>query len=198
LTLPDGTRVWLNAASSLTYPTSFSGNERRVSVTGEAYFEVAHNQQLPFRVSVNNRTTIEVLGTHFNVNAYSDEASISTTLLEGKVKVMAGKKFQMLSPGQQAQVSASMDLRWNKNADLRETIAWKNGAFSFNQADLPTVLRQLSRWYNIQVEYLGKIPEAKFTGEIGRSLTLDQVLKGLAKTRINYRIETGNKLLIMP
>jgi len=198
LILPDGTGVWLNAASSISYPTAFTGNERSVTVTGEAYFEVAKNEKMPFRVKAGN-TTVDVLGTHFNINAYKDEASINTTLLEGAVRVSASQQQQQLRPGQQARVKANgTSIQVVDHADISEVMAWKAGFFSFNDADLPTVMRQLSRWYNVEVTYEGRIPQRVFTGEIGRNLTLSQVLKGLTKTRIKYRIENGNRIVIQP
>ncbi len=198
LILPDGTGVWLNAASSISYPTAFTGNERSVTVTGEAYFEVVKNEKMPFRVKAGN-TTIDVLGTHFNINAYKDEASINTTLLEGAVRVNVSQQQQQLRPGQQARVPANgASIQVVDHADISEVMAWKAGFFSFNDADLPTVMRQLSRWYNVEVKYEGNIPQRVFTGEIGRNLTLSQVLKGLTKTRIKYRIENGNRIVIQP
>lgn len=198
LILPDGTTVWLNAGSSISYPTAFAGAERSVSITGEAYFEVARNEKMPFRVKAGN-TTIEVLGTQFNINAYKDEASINTTLLEGAVRVSALQQVQTLKPGQQAQVNTQTGaLQVSNHVDVNEVMAWKKGFFSFTDADLPTVMRQLSRWYNVQVTYEGDIPQRAFTGEIGRDLTLSQVLKGLTKTRIKYRIENGNRIIIQP
>lgn len=196
LILPDGTTVWLNAGSSISYPTAFAGAERSVSITGEAYFDVAKNEKMPFRVKAGN-TTIEVLGTEFNINAYKDEASINTTLLTGAVRVSALQQVQMLKPGQQARVSAGA-MQVINHVDINEVMAWKKGFFSFTDADLPTVMRQLSRWYNVQVTYEGDIPQRLFTGEIGRDLTLAQVLKGLTKTRIKYRIENGNRIIIQP
>lgn len=198
LILPDGTGVWLNAASSISYPTAFTGNKRNVTVTGEAYFEVVKNEKMPFRVKAGN-TTIDVLGTHFNINAYKDEASINTTLLEGAVRVNVSQQQQQLRPGQQARVPANgTSIQVVDHADISEVMAWKAGFFSFNDADLPTVMRQLSRWYNVEVKYEGNIPQRVFTGEIGRNLTLSQVLKGLTKTRIKYRIENGNRIVIQP
>jgi transmembrane sensor len=199
LVLPDGTKVWLNAASSITYPTVFAGNERSVSITGEAYFEVAKASNRPFRVKINETTEVEVLGTHFNVNAYADEPSINTTLLEGSIKVKVGSKMRILVPGQQARVnSTGATVKLVKDADVEEVVAWKNGLFSFKDANLETVMRQLSRWYNIDVRYEGDIPARAFNGKIGKTLTLNQLLKGLAKTRIKYRIEDGNKITIIP
>ncbi|MBO9729662.1 MAG: FecR domain-containing protein [Chitinophaga sp.] len=198
LILPDGTTVWLNAGSSINYPTAFAGSERKVTITGEAYFEVAKNEKMPFFVKANN-TTIAVLGTHFNINAYKDEASTNTTLLEGAVKIITPQQQQTLKPGQQARVAAAgQGIQVVDHVDLIQTVAWKDGFFYFNDADIPTVMRQLARWYNVEVTYEGNIPERAFTGEIGRNLTLSQVLKGLAKTRIRYRIENGNRIVIQP
>ncbi len=199
LTLPDGTKVWLNAASSITYPTAFTGKERNVSVTGEAYFEVAANEAMPFRVSVGDKTRIDVLGTHFNVNAYTDEPSINTTLLEGAVKINAGEQKRVLLPGQQAQVARSTgQLQRIAQVNVNETVAWKNGTFAFTNASVPEVLRQLARWYNLEVVFQGAVPDITFTGEIDQDLTLSQVLQGLSKVHIHYRLEAGNKLVILP
>jgi ferric-dicitrate binding protein FerR (iron transport regulator) len=196
LTLPDGTKVWLNAASSIYYPTAFNGKERRVEISGEVYFEIAKNEKMPFYVKSGIQET-EVLGTHFNINAYTDENAISTTLLEGSIRVnYTGHTSVIVKPGQQTQLTDH--LKVIDDADMDQAIAWKNGVFSFNQADIPTVMRQLSRWYNVDVEYAGAIPKRAFTGEIARELTLAQVLKGLTKTRVNYKIEGGNRIIILP
>ena len=200
--LADGSHVWLNAGSSITYPVAFNSHERKVEITGEAYFEVAtlrlgSGQKMPFRVKINESTEVEVLGTHFNVNAYADEASINTTLLEGSGKVVANKKTQLLNPGQQAQVNANA-IKLINDADVEQAVAWKEGLFFFTDADLPTVMRQLARWYDIEVKYEGAIPEKEFNGKIGKTLTLNQVLRILTKTNVNYRIENGNKIIITP
>lgn len=193
LVLPDGSKVWMNAASSLTYPTAFSGPERTVRVTGEAYFEVAARANQPFKVIVNDATSIDVLGTNFNINAYSDEPGINTTLLQGAVRVNYHQTSQLLKPGQAARINQQISLV--PEADVNSAVAWKDGVFAFNDADLPAVMRQLARWYNIEVSYEGKTPDATFTGEIDKTLTLSQVLGGLSTTRINYKIE-GNRLII--
>lgn len=197
LELQDGTKVWLNAASSITYPTVFDSKERIVKVSGEIYFEVAKNK-VPFKVELANKTQIEVLGTHFNVNAYDNESSFNTTLLEGSVRIrtpMGGSV--LMKPGEQAQVN-DKGVKLVRNIDLDNVMAWKNGLFSFTDAKLETVMRQLSRWYNVDVRYEGKVPDVEFTGEIDKSLSLSQVLKGLTTTRINYRIENGNTIIILP
>jgi len=196
LTLPDNSRVWLNAASSITYPTAFTGKDRVVKITGEAYFEVTHNDRQPFRVQAGDQS-IEDIGTSFNVNAYADEPGVRTTLVAGKVKVTNGTAVRMLTPGQQAQ-SRGNDLEMVPHADLAQALAWKNGAFAFRDADLSTVMRQLARWYDIDVEYEGPVPTGHFDGEIGRSLTLNQVLQGLANTRIHYTIVDNHKIIIRP
>lgn len=211
LTLPDGTKVWLNAASSIQYPLSFTGSERKVEITGEAYFEVVHNAKMPFRVYINTPSgdggIIEDIGTHFNVNAYSDESNIKTTLLEGSVRVSTGHHSSLVNPnssltllpGEQAQVNAkAKSVKLVKDADVMQAVAWKNGVFAFTDANLPAVMRQLSRWYNVEVEYAGAIPSGEFSGKIGKNLTLAQVLKGLTSTRVNFRIENSNKIIILP
>lgn len=197
LTLPDGTKVWLNAASSITFPTAFTGSNRTVDMTGEAYFEVAHDIKRPFRVKAGGQL-IEDVGTHFNVNVYTDEPAQVTTLLEGAVSVGG----HLLRPGEKASVTGATangggDIRVSKG-DPDQAVAWKNGLFNFTDAGVETVMRQLSRWYNVDVSYEGDIPSRQFTGMIGRSLTLDQVLKGLTKERVHYQIEAGNRLIIKP
>jgi len=206
LTLPDGTKIWLDAASSLTYPTAFTGSDRTVELTGEAYFEVVHDKKRPFTVKAGGQT-IRDIGTHFNVNAYTDEPAQVTTLLEGAVSVDG----HLLRPGEKATVTpaagsgAAVTGKTAGGADVKVTkgdpeqaVAWKNGLFYFSDAGLQTVMRQLSRWYNVDVSYEGNIPARQFNGMIGRSLTLDQVLKGLAKENVHYRIEEGHQLIITP
>lgn len=206
LTLPDGTKVWLDAASSLTYPTSFTGGDRTVELIGEAYFEVVHDKKRRFTVKAGGQT-IQDIGTHFNVNAYTDEPALVTTLLEGAVSVDG----HLLRPGEKATVTGATgpgatvtgttagggDVKVTKG-DPEQAVAWKNGLFYFSDAGLQTVMRQLSRWYNVDVSYEGNIPSRQFNGMIGRSLTLDQVLKGLAKENVHYRIEEGHRLIITP
>ncbi|WP_127132865.1 FecR family protein [Pseudoflavitalea rhizosphaerae] len=193
LVLPDGTNVWLNAASSITYPTSFSGNERKVSVTGEAYFEVAKNATQPFRVSIpdNKSHTIDVLGTHFNVNAYNDAGYISTTLLEGKIKVGQA----ILQPGDQANSVGNYPARVIQGMDLAYVMAWKNGLFHFNQTSLQLVMKQLERWYNIDVQYAGSPPELRINGKMDRGLNLQDILLWLSKN--NVRTEMKGKTVIV-
>jgi ferric-dicitrate binding protein FerR (iron transport regulator) len=193
VTLPDGTKVWLNAASSITYPTSFTGNERTVEMSGEAYFEVVHNDKMPFRVKARG-LIIRDLGTAFNVNTYPDETSSKVTLLEGSAEVTAGGQSKLLVPGEQTVVKEERFIGFGK-ADTEEAIAWKKGYFHFKQTDLPAMIRQLQRWYNIDVQYTGAVPTRSFSGKITRDLALSQVIAILADMEVRFRIE-GNTLIV--
>jgi transmembrane sensor len=197
LVLPDGTRAWLNAASSLRYPTAFRGNERKVEVTGEVYFEVAKNKAMPFRVGVNKDMQVVVLGTHFNVNSYSNEASINTTLLEGSVQIANKDQKVILKPGQQAQINPGKKINVVNDVNFKKVMAWKDGVFDFNNASLQEVMRQLERWYDIEVVYEKGVPDIEFVGRMGRDLSLSDVLKGLKLSEVHFRLE-GRKLIVMP
>lgn len=209
LVLPDGTKIWLNAASSLRYPTRFTGAERKVEITGEAYFEVAQNAKMPFIVQIGGKTEIQVLGTHFNINAYDDEATANTTLLEGSVRVVHDNEKAILRPGQQAQVTAqsvsavrdrSGEERINilNNVNVDKVVAWKNCVFDFQDASLEEVMRQLERWYDIEVVYEKNIPKLEFIGKMGRDLTLSNVLRGLELSKVHFRMEGERRLVILP
>jgi transmembrane sensor len=194
--LPDQTKVWLNSASSLKYPTSFEGQtSREVSLTGEAYFEVAKRPGQPFAVKLNDMK-VDVLGTNFDIMAYGDEPAVKTTLLEGAVSVVHRDQRALLKPGEQALLGSAEALKVMK-ADVNVAVAWKNGFFNFDQADLQAVMRQLARWYGIEVVYNGSVPSRSFFGVIDRQLTLSQALKILESNDIHFSIE-GNKLLITP
>ncbi len=195
ITLPDGSRAWLNAASSITYPTAFTGNERPVSISGEVYFEVVKDTRRPFKVKVNDNTEVQVLGTSFNVKAYAGDASINTTLLEGSVRLSAFQQTQMLSPGQQTMVSRNGNIQLINNADIQKIMAWKNGLFNFQDESLEEVMKQLERWYDIEVKYIGDPPRKKFFGELGRDLTLSQVIETLQEIGIQFHIE-GRTLVV--
>lgn len=190
LKLPDGTQVWLNAASSIFYPAAFTGHERKVTITGEVYFEVAANANMPFKV-VAGTTDITVMGTRFNVNAYPEEATISTTLIDGAVKVATGGTGTVLKPGQQASVHVGT-LAVINNIDTEEIIAWKNGFFQFTDADMPTVMRQIEQWYDVKVSYEGAIPKRSFGGGIQRSLPLSEVLSILEANDVKFKIDGKN------
>ncbi|MFT3949751.1 MAG: FecR domain-containing protein [Agriterribacter sp.] len=193
MTLSDGSHVWLNAGSSVTYPVAFTGNERKVIITGEAYFEVAHNAAMPFSVS-KGEIRITVLGTHFNVNAYDDETDIKITLLEGSVKVNNSHSEGLLKPGQQAQVSSAIKVI--DDADIEQATAWKDGRFYFNNTDIKTIMRQVSRWYNVAVVYEGEPVETLLGGIISRKENISQLLKLLEATgKVHFSIE-GEKIII--
>ncbi|MEP6683603.1 MAG: FecR domain-containing protein [Parafilimonas sp.] len=196
LKLADGTDVWLNVASSITYPTAFSGNERKVVITGEAYFEVAHNAAMPFIVTQANKDLeVRVLGTHFNVNTYDDESSMNVTLLEGSVNVTSNQNKMLLSPGQQAQASNNGIKKIN-NANLDEVMAWKNGTFHFEGADIKSIMRQVEKWYNVDVVYNDNI-NYSFVANISRDVNVSQLLNILQLTDlVHFKIE-GNKITVM-
>lgn len=196
LVLSDGTAVWLNAASSLRYPTAFQGRERRVEITGEAYFEVAHDEGRPFIVK-RGLTEVKVLGTHFNVNGYEDEPSLTVTLLKGSVSVTNGHRSKLLQPGQQAVVSAQpgkIDVYGGINTD--HIISWKNGLFDFDDDELPVIMRQLSRWYDARVEFAGSVPEGHYTGAIRRQARLSEVLRMLETAGGVHFSINGNQILV--
>ena len=218
--LPDGTKVWLNAVSSLRFPAGFTGNERVVELTGEAYFEVAPlslpidrdgggQKKIPFIVDIlppnggAGGGRVEVLGTHFNVKAYNDEEAVKTTLLEGKVKVVSPiSDFRhptsvFLTPGQQARVAKDGQMIVDEDADVDEAVAWKNGRFQFTNADVETVMREISRWYDVTIEYAGKIPAEKFEGEIPRNSNITEVFKILELSNVHCKI-AGRKITVLP
>ncbi|HEY8387844.1 MAG TPA: FecR domain-containing protein [Parasegetibacter sp.] len=231
LQLPDGSRVWLNAASSIRFPVHFNGKERKVEITGEAYFEVVSQnasnlksvesgsnnlQKIPFVVKTKFQT-IQVLGTRFNVNAYDDENTLRTTLLEGKVRVDAnplnqpnmpkvtGAPYVILLPGQQAVTHKNSTLTDSRSSltteqvsDMDQVMAWKNGLFSFEGATLEEVMRQLSRWYDIEVVYEKDIPDMKFGGKMSRNIKLSDLIAGLQDLRVKFRLEDGKRLIVMP
>lgn len=194
LTLSDGTKVFLNAASSIHFPVTFNGPERVVDITGEAYFEVAKNGK-PFIVHAST-AKVEVMGTHFDVNAYADESLLNTTLLEGSVKVSEGNAGLLLVPGQQAQIKKDGSIALNKNADTEAAVSWTQGYFHFSNASMETVLRQLSRWYKVDIVYEKHYPEETFGGDIQKSLTLSQVLKLLDKSQVKFRLQ-GKQLIVL-
>lgn len=197
LLLSDGTKVWLNSAASIRFPVSFTGNTRKVEVSGEAYFEVAKNPSMPFKVDVDGKNEIEVLGTHFNINSYEDGGSIKTTLLEGIVKVTSLKtgESKLITPGQQAQLNTEGQIKINK-ADPDKVMAWKNGYFNVDGADTKTVMQLLSRWYDVDVVYEGAIPQREWGGDIEKNLKLSQMLKILEKNELHFRLE-GRKLVLL-
>lgn len=196
LVLADGSKVWLNASSSITYPTAFAGNDRKVSMTGEAYFEIAHDASKPFFVSKGD-VNVRVLGTHFNVNAYNNEAELKVTLLQGSVNVSIGQKSAILKPGEQAEVGGDGDLQTTSNVNIEEVMAWKNGKFYFEKATIHDVMNQISRWYDVDVEYKGNISE-HFGGTISKNVDASKVFEMLEFTGgVEFRVE-GRKVIVMP
>lgn len=196
LLLQDGTKVWLNAASSLRFPIAFTGKTREVELKGEGYFEVAKNAFKPFHVNVSGMQ-VEVLGTHFNVNAYEDETTVKTTLLEGAVKVTKGNAIAFLAPGNQAQLQLSGQISVTKDTDIEETMAWKDGMFRFSDADIETIMRQAARWYDVEVVYEGKV-NSHFVANLPRNLPVSKLLTLLELTnRVHFKVE-GKQITVMP
>jgi ferric-dicitrate binding protein FerR (iron transport regulator) len=206
--LSDGTKAWLNSQSSIHYPIAFNGDLRKVEITGEVFFEVAPSVAVlangqkgkrPFIVKAPD-VEIEVLGTHFNINSYKDEQAVKTTLLEGKVNVHSITNNAQLSlqPGEQAQLNReSQTISKAKDVDVDAEVAWHYGIFQFNNADLPTVMRQIARWYDVEVEYAGNISDREFLGKIPRDMKLSQVLSLLEKQKVHFKIE-GKKIVVSP
>lgn len=190
LVLADGTKVWLNAASSLRFPTAFTGKERIVELTGEAYFEVKHNATQPFKVKT-ARETVQDIGTRFNINSYSDENAVATTLVEGSIKILTAKSQDIIKPGQQYLLKNSGVTEVRDDVDTDEITAWKSGMFQFNNADMKTIMRQIGRWYNVDVEYQGEVSNATYHGRISRKSKASDVLKILELSGMNFKIERG-------
>ncbi len=189
LTLPDGSRVWLNAASSITFPAAFVGKQRKVKITGEAYLEVTKNKDKPFMVDIDGQASVEVLGTSFNVNAYRDDESIKSTLVTGSIKVSTGNNYAVLKPGQafmNGQVTST---------DIARDIAWKNGIFDFTGKSFQSVMKEFERWYDIQVQYKGAIPAFKLKGEMDRGVQLENLMQFLQQYGLDIQLE-GRNLII--
>jgi ferric-dicitrate binding protein FerR (iron transport regulator) len=197
LILTDGTKVWLNAASSITFPTAFGGNDRVVKITGEALFQVAHNAAKPFRVICNGQI-VDDIGTWFNINAYIDEPVIRTTLLEGKVKVSTSDGSALLKPGQQSVINnsgTSTAITVSDSVNTEQVLAWENGKFIFSNTDIKTVMRQVERWYNVEVEYDKGFMNATFSGGFSRSMDFSKVLRSLAFTGVDFQVK-GRKIIV--
>lgn len=199
LTLPDGSKAWLNAASSITFPVSFPDNERSVKITGEVYLEVAPDKARPFSVSGGN-AKVQVLGTSFNMNAYDDEDNLKVTLLTGGVKVsdLPSKQSVVLSRGQQAQLSTAA-LSTVNNVDINKVMAWKNDLFNFEDINLEDAMRQISRWYGVKVIYAQGIPKTQLWGKMNRNTSFDRLLRNLKDIGVNYTVNDSKKeLTILP
>jgi len=198
LTLSDGPKVWLNSETTLRYPVDFIGSDRKVEVSGEAYFEVAQMPSKPFKVTA-QKMEVEVLGTHFNVNAYREEDIISTTLLEGSVKLNSGSNSVRIRPGEQARFSETFDgaFKIDPGVDVEKVLAWKKGIFEFDDFELPAIMRQISRWYDLDIVYEKRPGTAKYGGGISKEAPLSNVLKMLEAYGIRFRLE-GNKIFVKP
>jgi ferric-dicitrate binding protein FerR (iron transport regulator) len=197
LILVDKSEVWLNANSSITFPTAFSGKDRKVKITGEVYFEVAKDKSKPFIVNT-NQSEIKVLGTHFNINAYNDEEAEATTLLEGAVKVKRNNEEVVLKPGQQANINHhSQRINLKEIDNLDAVIAWKNGYFQFDRADLASVMRQISRWYDADVRYNGTFPVKEYTGKMPRKVEAAKLIEMLSFSGIHCTIK-NNQITVNP
>jgi ferric-dicitrate binding protein FerR (iron transport regulator) len=192
LVLPDKSKVWLNAASSIRYPTAFAGNERVVEIKGEAYFEIEKDQRKPFKVKINDAAAVEVLGTSFNVNAYENEDAIQTTLIEGAVRVNGSKP---LKPGQQAKTYPNATIKVVDGINVDQIVAWKNGYFDFDKADLQVMMRKLERWYDITVQYKGSPPNMVFKGTMDLHMQLPDIIRFLNASGIKASLE-GRTLII--
>lgn len=197
LILPDGSKVWLNSASSLRFPTVFRGKQRSVELSGEGYFEIAKNASMPFFVKVNDMQ-VRVLGTHFNTMAYPDEKTINTTLLEGAVEVSSGDLSKRLAPGQQAALNNAGHQLAVGQADIQKAVAWKNGLFEFDHTDLATIMRQLARWYDIEIVYQVTADKTPLGGSISKNLGLTEVLDLLEANGINHFKIEGKKVFVLP
>jgi len=198
LALPDGSKVWLNSGSSIRFPTAFIGKERVVELKGEAYFDITQNKKMPFIVHTNNSMDIRVLGTQFNVMAYDDEKSIKTTLIEGSVQILRESGTALLEPGQAAVFNKGTGKISVANADIEEAAAWKNGYFIFSNENIESIMRKVSRWYNIDITYQGNLSNKDFVGTISRDKNISELLKMLELTgAIHFKIE-GRRVTVMP
>ncbi|WP_439559540.1 FecR family protein, partial [Dyadobacter sp.] len=191
--LPDGSKVWLNASSSIRFPSAFAASERKVEITGEAYFEVAKDKRKPFRVKF-NQSEVLVLGTSFNIMAYPEEGASRTTLVEGSVDIKNVGQNARLKPGQQAAILATGQIK-TKYTPVEEAVAWKNGEFYFQDASVEEVMRQLSRWYDVRINYNGKIPLKQFTGRVSRQVSLSEIVGMLRYAGVNCKLD--NKQIII-
>ncbi len=196
LVLPDGTKVWLDAASSLSYPVAFTGNSRHVKLTGQGYFEVAKNKEKPFFVDVNH-AEVRVLGTHFNISAYNEDPENTTTLLEGAVQITQNGKTALLKPGQQAVIAGGSDNIVVSEAKIDDAMAWKNGYFIFNDDDIKGIMRKVSRWYDVDVDYQVDLADKHFGGTFYRSKGINELLNHLERIgKLHFKI-SGRRVTVM-
>jgi transmembrane sensor len=196
VTLSDGTKVWLNSESSLTYPVAFGGTERRVKLKGEAYFEVSENAENPF-IAQTDHATVHVLGTRFNMNAYKDEKDVKVSLLEGSVRLSAGADKTLLVPGEQGIIDILHAGIEKRKVNMSQVMAWKAGYFIFRNSTIQDIMRQIGRWYDVEIVYEGTIPKGTFGGTYSRNKDIHELLKGLELTGlVHFKIE-GRRLIVM-
>jgi transmembrane sensor len=196
LILPDGSKVWLNAASTIHYPTAFNGKERAVELSGEAYFEIAKDETKPFVVSASGMH-VQVLGTEFNLMAYSDEAKINTTLVDGAVRILTATTNLVLHPDEQASLATNANRLTVSRPNMKEVLAWKEGRFRFDGANITTIMRQVARWYDVDIEYRGALPTNEFNGSISRAEYVNKILGALERTgNVHFNLE-GRKIIVM-
>ncbi|PJJ85091.1 FecR family protein [Mucilaginibacter auburnensis] len=193
ISLPDGSKVWLNALSAVKFPAVFKGKERLVELTGEAYFEVAKNREMPFKVKMPDGTLVEVLGTHFNIAAYPGDKSVDATLLEGSIDIQKGNIKKLMVPGEMAEVTDKIQLR---HVNVEDAVSWKNGLFRFDNASVSAVMREMERWYGVEVVYSDGMPDNEITGYISRNAKLEEVLKMLELSDVRTK-QQGNKIIVL-
>lgn len=192
--LPDSSKVWLNAASSLQFPTAFRNKSREVKLKGEAYFEIKKDRNRPFKVIV-GEMEVKVLGTHFNIQAYDDEGTVATSLLEGSVKIIKGKETDFLKPGQQGILDKKEGKMAIREVDMDRVMAWKNELFQFDGDDITAIMRKISRWYNVEIVYEGNVSSRQFAGKISRNARLSEVLRILRLSNVKFSL-VGNKIIV--
>lgn len=195
VTLPDGTKVWLNAESSLRFPIAFKGSNREVQLTGEAYFEAAEDKSKPFIVRA-RETETRVLGTHFNIMSYADEGAVRTTLLEGKVSMASGQKQAVLQPGQQGQYDSDKGVIATRMVNTRAVVAWKDGYYYFDRTPVQAVMRQIARWYDVEIVYSGAVPRDEIVGKIPRTADVSEVLHVMELIGIHFKIN-GKQIIVI-
>jgi len=197
LVLADGTKVWLNSASTMKFPVAFNGKDRHVELSGEAYFEVVKNTAKPFKVMVNG-ITVQDLGTHFNIMGYNDDKEVKTSLLEGSVKLLGNKAVAILKPGEQGTLNDQQNAFKIEQVDMDDVVAWKNGLFAFNDEDIQTIMKRISRWYDVDVVFSQQLKRKNFGGTVSRFADVSQVLKDLELTgSIHFKVE-GRRITVMP
>lgn len=198
--LADGSKLWLNSGSSVKFPVAFLGNERVIEASGEIYLEVSKDAKRPFKVKViekGKEFEVQVLGTQFNIKAYADEPTVQTTLIEGAIVIANNSGTKKLKPGQQAVISNNGSMQLLNDVNIDAITAWRDETFQFERDNLESIMREIARWYGVQIEYEGQIPAKTFSGMVSRKRNLSEVLKILEANNVKFRIE-GKKVTIIP